>query len=144
MLADVSEAGDVLCFEIYGRQAHVFSRVFGASAPPTCKIAAISEDGESGGRDVVSRGILSPFGKFQKTDEQDRNVVSISHGKYIGMMKVEFRNRPDSSVDAKNKPSATAVASEQKRLSVVFGDFSFKQWRGRVCQGKTRPGCEGH
>ena len=29
-------------------------------------------------------------------------------------------------------------------LSVVFGDFSFKQWRGRVCQGKTRPGCEGH
>ena len=29
-------------------------------------------------------------------------------------------------------------------LSVEFGDFSFKQWRGRVCQGKTRPGCEGH
>ena len=29
-------------------------------------------------------------------------------------------------------------------LSVEFGDFSFKQWRGRVCQGKTRPGCAGH
>ena len=33
---------------------------------------------------------------------------------------------------------------EQFGLSVEFGDFSFKQWRGRVCQGKTRPGCEGH
>ena len=31
----------------------------------------------------------------------------------------------------------------QKRLSVESGGFSFKRWRGRVCQGRTRPGCEG-